>query len=421
MNNRHSLMDEMTLPNNLLAAWRSIRANIPAYRRKDATGPDGVSILDYEQDLTAQLSALRYLLRSGKYQPHPPGRFRIPKSNGDKREIAVLTIADRVAQRAAQQVLEPVWEPCFLACNFGYRPGMSIENAVEQAQRLRNAGNRWVIDGDIESCFDSLDHQLLLRMLAKKVTDNNFLDLVERWLATGQIQPESNQPPSLSLSQRARLTTNEVQQRLINPTVDPHESDRWRHDYDYRSSEPAYLDDDTGPALNNEPERMQKVALQRITSGATLIAVNWLRPYLHQAGSTAWNVLRNSTTKELVKYGIAVSGGLVCAAAGAAMGTYYLVRHLSYGGAGVLQGGPLSPLLANIYLHSFDRGITRQNHQLVRYADDWVILCPSEEKAELAYNEAIRALANIRLKINRQKTRIVSPEEPVTWLGAKVR
>jgi retron-type reverse transcriptase len=86
-----------------------------------------------------------------------------------------------------------------------------------------------------------------------------------------------------------------------------------------------------------------------------------------------------------------------------------------------LQGSPLSPLLANIYLHPFDVMMLRRKHRLVRFADDWVILCPNQEAAEAAYNDALAALARLRLKVNPEKTRILRPGERLEWLGAIVK
>jgi retron-type reverse transcriptase len=74
-------------------------------------------------------------------------------------------------------------------------------------------------------------------------------------------------------------------------------------------------------------------------------------------------------------------------------------------------------LLANIYLHSFDLSVTRAGYRLVRFADDWVILCPDQDSAEKAYNQSVVSLAHIHLKVNSEKTHILSPTDPLEWLG----
>jgi retron-type reverse transcriptase len=89
--------------------------------------------------------------------------------------------------------------------------------------------------------------------------------------------------------------------------------------------------------------------------------------------------------------------------------------------AGVLQGSPLSPLLANVYLHPFDVNVTGAGHRLARFADDWVILSPSQDRAEAAYNDALRSLAKLHLKANPGKTRILPPDQQLEWLGSVIR
>jgi len=91
------------------------------------------------------------------------------------------------------------------------------------------------------------------------------------------------------------------------------------------------------------------------------------------------------------------------------------------GQAGVMQGSAISPLLANLYLHSFDQSITRSGFRMVRYADDWVILCPDQDGAEKAYKRAEATLARLKLKINPAKTRILAPADPLQWLGQTIK
>jgi hypothetical protein len=181
-------IDQLAAPENLLEAWRSVRGNIPGYRRQRSSGPDGITLADFERDLPAQLTALRHMLLKGRYQPQQPGIFSLQKRNGGTRQIAVLNVVDRVAQRAAQQVIEPLYEPGFLPCNFGFRPGRSTLDAISCARRLRGSGYRWVVDGDIAYCFDSLDHQLLMKKVAKRINDIRVLDLIHKWLNIGVLE-----------------------------------------------------------------------------------------------------------------------------------------------------------------------------------------------------------------------------------------
>ena len=189
MHTQEKLMESIAAPENLLTAWRTVRGNIPRYRRERSAGPDGVTLAEFERDLPAQLSVLRHLLLKGRYQPQRPGLFSSQKANGGQRQIALLNVADRVAQRAAQQVIEPLYEPAFLPCSFGFRPGRSIQDAVYCARRLRGHGYAWVVDGDIAACFDSLDHRLLMQQVGKRICDERVLELVHKWLGIGILNP----------------------------------------------------------------------------------------------------------------------------------------------------------------------------------------------------------------------------------------
>ncbi len=182
------LMEQIAAPENLLSAWRAVRGNIPKYRRERASGPDGVSLAEFERELQPQLAALRDMLLRGRYYPMPPARFKLPKRGGGERVIAVLAVRERVAQRAAQQVLEPLWEPEFLPCSFGFRPGASIEQAVTYIHEQRQHGERWVVDGDIAACFDSLDHDILMARIQEKARDRRVLKLAQNWLDAGLMQ-----------------------------------------------------------------------------------------------------------------------------------------------------------------------------------------------------------------------------------------
>jgi len=126
-----------------------------AYRltRKDgATGIDGVTAADYAQNLEANLLDLLERIKSGRYQAPPVRRAYIPKADGSRRPLGIPTFEDKVAQRAIVMVLELVYEQDFLPCSYGFRPGRSAHQAL---QELRNGfmrqGLRWVIDLDIEN------------------------------------------------------------------------------------------------------------------------------------------------------------------------------------------------------------------------------------------------------------------------------
>lgn len=429
-------MDQLAAPENLLNAWRVVRGNIPSHRRQRSAGPDGVTLAEFEHDLSAQLSTLRHMLIKGRYQPQAPGHFTIEKRNGGRRQIAVLNVADRVAQRAAQQVIEPLYEPVFLPCSFGFRPGRSLHDAVYCAQRLREHGYGWVVDGDITACFDSLDHQILLQKIDKRITDARVKNLLHKWLEVGVLEQglpaektdwlaQSWEKAAHGLRRGFDWTLNTLSSR---DPFDPYIEGRFtQHSYLDEDDEENPLDApiDENPYITSHPVRgqknvSQKQAIQQIAAGGLLLGAGWIKQSISSAGLAALEALKNPAGREILKRGLMFGGGALSAAAGLAVGGYFLYRQVAPKPSGVLQGSPLSPLLANIYLHSFDCSITRAGYRLVRFADDWVVLCPDQEQAEQAYNKAIVALARIHLKINSDKTHILTPTDSFEWLGETI-
>ena len=434
------LIEQLAAPENLLTAWRAVRGNIPGYRRNRSAGPDGVTLADFERDLSSQLFTLRDMLLKNRYQPHPPGLFTLKKANGGTRQIAVLDVSDRVVQRAAQQVMEPLFEPFFLPCSFGFRPGRSIHDAVYCARRLRAHGYGWVVDGDIASCFDSLDHSLLLKFIAKRVEDDRFLDLLQKWLSVGVLKHGQPVGKTDWLSQSWEKTTSSLsngfywifdalyQQQRDEPflikcrepqndqtTPDSELSEfSLQEEVSFDPYENFYLDRKRDVFQKRE---LQKKALHKIMSGGLILGSGWMRQRFSELGPSALSALKSPAGREIIKHGLLVGGGALGTAAGLAVSTYLLYRQVAPSPVGVLQGSPLSPLLANIYLHSFDLSLTRAGYRLVRFADDWVILSPDQEHAETAYNQSIIALARLRLKVNSEKTHIRPPSERFEWLG----
>ena len=439
MHKQDKLMERIASPENLLAAWRSVRGNIPLCRRQRSAGPDGITLVDFEQDLPAQLYTLRHMLLKNRYEPQSPGLISIEKRGGGSRQIAILNIVDRVAQRAAQQVLEPIYEPNFLPCSFGFRPGRSLQDAVYCAQRLREHGYAWVVDGDISNCFDSLDHHFLLQQVGSKTQDARVLDLLQKWLESGMLaygQPAEK--PDL-LTQGWKKTSQSLSRgidwslRQFNPLRQPYPAsehtfsteDRLPNDVDVSQGKCEQrnadaLFDEYMVDTANERKLLANNALRQMAAGGLVLAVNWARRGLATAGPTALTALKSQTGQEILKRGLLAGGGMLGAAAGVVVASCLVYRKFAARTAGVLQGSPLSPLLANIYLHDFDLSITHSGFRMVRYADDWVILCPDQHSAETAYNQSILALAHIHLKINTAKTHIIPPTERLEWLGEMI-
>lgn len=156
-------------------AWLKVKAN------QGAAGVDGQTIEGFEKDLKDNLYKIWNRMSSGSYMPKAVKLVEIPKNGGGKRPLGIPTVTDRVCQMVAVMMLEPNLEPIFHEDSYGYRPGKSAHNALEQA-RKRCWQYDWVLDMDIKAFFDSIDHEMLLVALERH-TDCSWVKLyIRRWL-----------------------------------------------------------------------------------------------------------------------------------------------------------------------------------------------------------------------------------------------
>jgi group II intron reverse transcriptase/maturase len=163
-----------------------------AYRctRKDgAVGVDGVTAADYEQNVEGNLQSLLDRFKSGRYFAPPVRRVHIPKGDGKTRPIGIPTLEDKVLQRAVTMVLQAVYEQDFLPCSYGFRPGRSAHQALEALWTgLMKMGGGWVLDVDIKSFFDTLDHAHLRSFLDRRVRDGVLRRTIGKWLNAGVLE-----------------------------------------------------------------------------------------------------------------------------------------------------------------------------------------------------------------------------------------
>jgi RNA-directed DNA polymerase len=160
------------------------------WTRKDgATGIDGVTAGDYEANLEANLRDLLERIKSGSYKAPPVRRSYIPKADGSQRPLGIPTFEDKIAQRAIAMVLEAVYEQDFLDCSYGFRPGRSAHQALQQLSHVITVRwQHWVLDVDIRKYFDSIPHQELRAILDQRVTDGVIRRMIDKWLKAGVLE-----------------------------------------------------------------------------------------------------------------------------------------------------------------------------------------------------------------------------------------
>lgn len=155
-------------------------------RKDGAAGVDGRTAADYEMHLEQNLRDLLGRIKSGRYFAPPVRRAYIPKADGAMRPLGVPTFEDKVAQRAIVLLLEPIYEQDFLPCSYGFRPGRSAHQALHDLRSfMLENGTRWVLDVDLRSYFDSIDHGRLRSFLARRVADGVVRRMIDKWLKAG--------------------------------------------------------------------------------------------------------------------------------------------------------------------------------------------------------------------------------------------
>lgn len=197
----YSLFDKLGSNRNLQAAWKYVRSG------KDSPGVDRKSLRGFEEQLETNLTDVREELVRGSYKPAPMLRKHIPKMGSKQlRPIGISTVRDRVVHTAIKQMIEPIFERVFVDCSFGFRPGRGPKLALRAVQSLLDQGYRWVVDADIESFFDSLDHDILGNILRTHMVDGNVLALIDAMAKQPVMQGTIKSTPTKGTPQGAILS-----------------------------------------------------------------------------------------------------------------------------------------------------------------------------------------------------------------------
>jgi group II intron reverse transcriptase/maturase len=174
-----SLLEAVLDVDNMFKAQERVTA------KRGSAGVDGMTAGELNDYLIKHYLELCECIRGGWYKPKPVKRVEIPKPDGGKRLLGVPTVIDRMVQQAVVQVLQPVCEQTFSDSSFGFRPGRNAHQAIERAKKYYEEGYAYVVDLDLEKYFDTVNHDLLIKMARETVKDEAVIALIRKFLKSG--------------------------------------------------------------------------------------------------------------------------------------------------------------------------------------------------------------------------------------------
>lgn len=171
----YSLMDKVYARKTIKRAWEKVKQN------QGAAGVDQQSVERFESNAENYLEELTKELREGRYEPEPVKRVHIPKGKGKTRPLGIPTVKDRIVQAALLSVIEPIFDNEFMSTSYGFRPQLGCKDALREVDRLCKS-HPWIVDIDLESYFDTIPHEALLKRIEERISDQEVLKLIERFL-----------------------------------------------------------------------------------------------------------------------------------------------------------------------------------------------------------------------------------------------
>lgn len=192
----HALYDKVYREDILMEAWKRVKAN------KGAGGVDEMSIKDVELYGVAKfLKETQEILKTNSYKAPPVKRKFIDKADGSKRPLGIPTVRDRVVQTAVKIMIEPIFEADFKESSYGFRPKRSAKMALEEVRKACNNKGYYVVDADIKSYFDRINHEKLMLLIEQRISDRRILKLLKNWLKAGILNDGSLEATEMGAAQ----------------------------------------------------------------------------------------------------------------------------------------------------------------------------------------------------------------------------
>jgi RNA-directed DNA polymerase len=178
--NYHSLYGRLL---NYTALYRAMKK---VKKAGGAAGIDQQRIADFVENSVSEIRRLLDELRDKSYRPQPVKRVEIPKPDGGVRKLGIPAVRDRIVQQALLDIIQEIYEEDFHPSSYGYRPKRSCHDAINKACLfMRKYEMKHVVDMDLSKCFDTLDHDLIIKFMSKRISDGSILNLVKLFLQSG--------------------------------------------------------------------------------------------------------------------------------------------------------------------------------------------------------------------------------------------
>ena len=212
-------------PAFLVHAWERVAENIGA--RTSGIDRATVATITTRVGVASFLTEVREQLKSRTFAPVAVREVMIPKANGKLRRLGIPTVADRVVQAVLKLVLEPIFEADFKPCSYGFRPRRRAHDAIAEIQHMTTRGYEWVLEADIEACFDRIDHVALLERVRRRISDKRVLVLVKAFLKAGIMTTSGGQEETLTGTPQGGILSPLLANIALS-ALDEHFDAQWR-------------------------------------------------------------------------------------------------------------------------------------------------------------------------------------------------